>query len=216
MTKYISETDIESSIMESMQIAVKYRVLLSKIKSKTEAAAAPIPASPSPQSQVQASRVKAVKLPYLQLKRFNGKPTEWNSFWDSFASAVDNNKELEPVQKFNYLKSYLGGTAVRTIEGLKPTNETYSEAVKLLKERYGNKQVIISSHMRKFAEIKEVKSITDLKELRDLYDKVETNVRSLESMGVSTESYGTFLAPQILQKLPTKLRITLTRKLSDE
>ncbi len=105
------------------------------------------------------------------------------------------------------------GDAARAIEGFKPTNETYVEAVRLLKERFGDKQVIISGHMSKFKAIKEVKNMANVKELRNLYDQVESNVRSLESVGVSPESYGAFLTPEILKLLPQELRITLTRKL---
>ena len=121
------------------------------------------------------------------MQKFGGDPTEWSSFWDVFASAIDKNDELEPVQKFNYLRSYLYGDDTRAIDGFKPTNETYFEAVRLLHERFGDKQVIISGHMNKFKELKEVKSMANVKELRNLYDKVESNVRSLESVGTRTE-----------------------------
>ena len=83
------------------------------------------------------------------------------------------------------MKMKKNGDAARAIDGFKPTNETYFEAVRLLHERFGDKQVIISGHMNKFKELKEVKSMANVKELRNLYDKVESNVRSLESVGVS-------------------------------
>ena len=40
-----------------------------------------------------------------------------------FASAIDNNTDLENVQKLNYLKSYLYGNAARAIDGFQATNE---------------------------------------------------------------------------------------------
>ena len=45
-----------------------------------------------------------VRLPKLELKRFDGELTMWIPFWDSFESAVHNSTELSPVGKFNYLK----------------------------------------------------------------------------------------------------------------
>ena len=34
-----------------------------------------------------------IKLPFLQLKKFGGNPTEWKAFLDAFASAIDNNTD---------------------------------------------------------------------------------------------------------------------------
>ena len=211
LLEFILEADIEKDVIGSSDFAAKHRVLLSRIKSKT--LSTPPAERQTPPVQNQTPRNHVVKLPFLHVQKFGGDPTDWTSFWDVFASAIDKNDELDPVQKFNYLKSYLFGDAARAIEGFKPTNETYVEAVRLLKERFGDKQVIISGHMSKFKAIKEVKNMANVKELRNLYDQVESNVRTLESVGVSPESYGASLTPEILKLLPQELRITLTRKL---
>ena len=47
------------------------------------------------------------KLPKLDLPKFEGNVLEWESFWDSFDSAIHSNNTLSEVQKFNYLKSLL-------------------------------------------------------------------------------------------------------------
>ena len=47
----------------------------------------------------------------------------------------------------NYLKSLLEHSAAETIEGLQLTNANYDEAIKILKDRFGNQQIIINSHM---------------------------------------------------------------------
>ena len=51
------------------------------------------------------------KLPKLELKKFHGNPMHWYPFWKSFESAVHKNPNLSSVDKFNYLKSLLTGTA---------------------------------------------------------------------------------------------------------
>ncbi|XP_053398141.1 uncharacterized protein LOC128556614 [Mercenaria mercenaria] len=51
------------------------------------------------------------KLPKLTLPTFDGDLTTWQTFWDSFESSVHLNASLSDVQKFNYLKSLLQGTA---------------------------------------------------------------------------------------------------------
>ena len=45
------------------------------------------------------------RLPKLQLTKFKGQVTKWNSFWDSFESAVHNNHEISKIDKFSYLNS---------------------------------------------------------------------------------------------------------------
>ena len=119
-----------------------------------------------------------VKLPKLDLKKFDGEPTEWQSFFETFLSAVDSNDNLSNVEKFTYLKSYLEKEAARTIQGFSLTNENYCEAIKLLKERFGNKQLIISSHVNKLLKVKPISS-ENVKGIRLLYDNIESHVRSL-------------------------------------
>ena len=51
-----------------------------------------------------------------------------------------------------------------------------------------------------------VSAAHQLRNLRRLYDSVETHVRSLKSLGVDSETYGTLLASILLNKLPQELR----------
>ena len=54
-----------------------------------------------------------------------------------------------------------------------------------------------------------------LRNLSRLHDSVETHVRSLKSLGVESETYGTLLASVLLNKLPQELRLIVSRKTSD-
>ena len=45
------------------------------------------------------------RFPKLVLPSFNGNPLEWQSFWDTFRSAVHDNSTISDVQKFNYLRA---------------------------------------------------------------------------------------------------------------
>ncbi|CAB3991676.1 TNF receptor-associated factor 3 [Paramuricea clavata] len=153
------------------------------------------------------------KLPKLSLNKFSGNPVDWQAFWDSFDSAVGSNSSLSDVDKFNYLKSLLHGSAAETISGFSLTKENYCEAIKLLKERYGNKQVVISSQMDSLLKLPEATSMGEVKKLRNIYDKLESHVRSLRNVGVSPDTYGSFLAPVVMLKIPEELRIIITRDL---
>ena len=77
---------------------------------------------------------RAVRLPKLQLRPFGGELTKWTSFWDSFESAVRNNRDLSDIEKFNYLSSLLERSAREAISELSLTTANYHEAIATLKK----------------------------------------------------------------------------------
>ena len=106
---------------------------------------------------------KQTKLPKLVLKKFSSEPSDWQSFWDSFRSAVRENTGLSDVDKFNYLKGFLDSSTASTIASLPLTSANFEAAVKLLQQRFGNKQVIVSSHMDSLLKITPMISSADVK-----------------------------------------------------
>ena len=154
-----------------------------------------------------------VKLPKIHIKKFSGDPTAWQQFQETFEATVDKNQKLSAIEKFSYLKGYLAGAAEKCIEGLSLSNDNYNEAWRLLRERYGNPQLIIASHMDKILKIDKVSLSRNCKELRSLYDHIESHVRSLNNVGVKPEHYGPLLIPIILEKLPDEIKLQISRKL---
>ena len=69
----------------------------------------------------------------------------------------------------NYLLSYLTGEALKTVQGLKLSEPNYSAAIEMLQERYGDKQVLISTHLSKLLNLSNSRKLNDLKYLRQLY-----------------------------------------------
>ena len=92
------------------------------------------------------------------------------------------------------------------------TGENFGRAMNLLRERYGNPQLIISSHMDSLIKLEKV-SGSKASSLRNLYDKIESHLRSLLSLGVNSEYYGPMLIPIIVNKLPNEIRLELGRRL---
>ncbi|GFR21095.1 uncharacterized protein TNCT_23442 [Trichonephila clavata] len=73
------------------------------------------------------------RLPKLTLESFSGKDiSSFPSFWARFKSAVDDNSNLNDVDKFSYLKSVVTSDAELAIRGLTLTPENYAKAVKIL------------------------------------------------------------------------------------
>ena len=58
---------------------------------------------------------------------------------------------------------------------------------------FGSKQVIISKHIEMLMQLPKLNDSSDLKQLRPLLDKTEAATRSLQGIGVSSETYGAFL-----------------------
>ena len=174
----------------------------------------PIP-SRSPTPPLTGGRSPRVKLPKLSLKKFNGDLTRWTTFWDTFESAVHSNPSLTNIDKFNYLNSLLESAASDAISGLTLTSANYEEAIGVLKKRFGNKQLIVNRHMDLLLNLDTVTSQHDLKGLRKLYDVVESNVRGLRALGVQSSSYGGLLTPVLISKLPTELRLIISRELKE-
>lgn len=175
----------------------------------------PLPGSGSIVSPgIHAPTSNKVKLPKLSLKRFNGDLTRWTAFWDSFESSIHHNVDLSDVDKFNYLNSLLEGRASEAIFGLKLTGANYSEAIEILKKRFGNKQQIITKHMDVLLGLEAITSQHNLKGLRYLCDLIESQVRSLRSLGVPSESYGSLLSSVIINKLPHEIRLIVSREVA--
>lgn len=93
------------------------------------------------------------RLPKLVLPRFRGEITQWQSFWDSFNSAIHANPHLTQIDKFNHLHSLLEGQAARAIQGLTRSEANYDSAIELLQNRFGKTQNIISTHMDELLKI---------------------------------------------------------------
>ena len=74
------------------------------------------------------------RLPKLVLPSLNGNPLEWQSFWDTFRSAVHYNSTISDVEKFNYLRAQLRDGAEKVIAGLPLINANYSKSIQLLED----------------------------------------------------------------------------------
>ena len=97
------------------------------------------------------------------------------------------------------------------VQGLTLTEANYDSAVELLKERFGNKQTIISSHMDELMKLPD-STLHRPSSLRNVYDKITVHTRGLESLGIDLDHYDTLLIPMIMPKLPNEVRLTMARK----
>ncbi|XP_035226819.1 uncharacterized protein LOC118199128 [Stegodyphus dumicola] len=96
-----------------------------------------------------------------------------------------------------------GSSAQKLIEGFPPSKENYAKAIELLKSRYGKEEFLIEFYVR------ELLPLGLLKEenipISQLYDKLETQLRALESLGVTKEKYAAMLFPLVELAIPENI-----------
>ena len=95
------------------------------------------------------------------------------------------------------------------------SNQNYLEAVQLLKNRYGNPQLLINTYMEQFVQLDKIEKSNDVIRLRMFYNKVEITIRNLKSLNIEPSTYGSLLIPVLTSKLPTDLRTLFARKFSN-
>jgi len=150
------------------------------------------------------------RLPKLVLPEFNGEVTNWQTFWDTFESAIHNNPSLADVQKFTNLRFLPNDTSARCIEGFPLTNNNNKAAIDLLKESFGQTHTIVSSHMQTLLDLPAPKH--HISELENFVDQIETNVRGLDALGQSEQNYCGLLVPIIVGKLSSEILRNMTRE----
>ncbi|KAK6017311.1 hypothetical protein OSTOST_17171 [Ostertagia ostertagi] len=92
-------------------------------------------------------------LPRLQLPKFSGKRQEWDSFWATFKSSIDD-QPLSQMMKFNYLLQALVGEARQTAAQFEMIEENYQIVIDFLKKKYGSDSLIIEELLAHLEQIR--------------------------------------------------------------
>ena len=80
--------------------------------------------------------------------------------------------------------------------------------------RFGNKQLLISTHIDKLLSITPVQNVNEIKKLREVYDLIEVHARNLKMLDVNTKEYGPVLISIVMSKLPNDIRLVISRSMS--
>ncbi len=167
-------------------MAVKVKKLLFSISSSKEHSAS-IPETHS------------VKLPKIDIPTFDGEMLHWQTFWEQFGIAVDEQPHISDTEKLVYLRHSLkDGSAKHVIEGLSHSGNQYKEAIDTLKARYDRPRIIHQTHVRKIYDVPSLKDGSG-KELRRFHDTVQQHLRALKAM--DEEPTGSFITALLELKL---------------
>ncbi|XP_021947134.1 uncharacterized protein LOC110845079 [Folsomia candida] len=156
---------------------------------------------------VSAYRRKTYRLPKLELKIFGGDLTEWLSWWSQFEK-IHLDEDLETSDKFQYLAQSMmvGSRAKELIDSHPMTAANYHKAVQALKERFGRDHLLVEVYVRELLKmvISNVCS-KDKCDIMKMYDKLESHLRALDSLGVTTDKCAAMLFPIVESSLPEEL-----------
>ena len=168
--------------------------------------------TPETSDKPNSSVKKRVKLPTIGLPEFNGDVLEWTAFWDSFSSTVHLDDDMPKVEKFKYLKSCLTGEAKDVSAGFSSTAAQYDQLVEYLKERYDDETYIIHTHYTKLSNLE--RSDNSTKGMRKTFNIMETQLRSLESLGENVSNH--YMVATIKSKFSEELNLKLEETRVDE
>lgn len=215
--KDVEEEADEDDLVQEIATAMEYMEAISLRKTRLNRA---LRAEEEPgQSRQNANgtetanrpRVNTVKLPKLVMQKFSGEICEWQGFWSQYETTIHETEHLSKTDKFSYLKSFLSGTAASAVAGLALSDANYDIAIDLLKKRFGRKDLVINAHMNKLLNMTPVKRANDVSALRKLHDDCEIQVRSLDALGVASDTYGSLLCPILLKMIPEEIALEFTK-----
>lgn len=99
------------------------------------------------------------QLPRIDLSKFNGTPSDWLSFKDLFNSLVNSNPTLTSVEKLQYLKISLTGSAAPLLKNTMLSADNFQRSWEALISFYENKRLLVNAALNSLLFIKRVKGI---------------------------------------------------------
>ncbi|XP_054287608.1 uncharacterized protein LOC129003337 [Macrosteles quadrilineatus] len=203
-----SEAD-EEELNEEVRLADEYVEKFSRIslavQSRLIRSRATSPNSNgSVMSKSTAVRTK-LRLPTIEFTKFSGDLKDWLPFWAQF-KRIDDDENIDDIDKYHYLvqATLANSRARQLVESYPATSENYSKALQSLKSRFGRDDLLIEVYIRELLKLV-LSNLNSKVEVSFIYDKLETQLRALETLGVTTDKCSAMLYPLIESCLPEEL-----------
>lgn len=140
-----------------------------------------------------------IKLPHITIPTFSGRYSDFYAFFNMFDSVVGST-DKPPVQKLYYLKTFLSGEALALVQNLPLADESYVEAVNLLKQRYENKFQIVNEHITMLLDQQSIaKSVPTA--LRTFVSTCHQHMAALKNLGEPVTQWDSILLHLLAKKL---------------
>lgn len=148
------------------------------------------------------------KLPKIELKKFGGDLKDWLQFWSQFKNIHDD-KSLTKEDKFQYLTQAMipNSRAADLVNSYPPTKDNYDKVIDSLKSRFGKDELLVEVYVRELLTlvINNASKSNEETSLSKIYDKLEAQLRALESLGVTKDKCAAMLYPLVESSLPEEL-----------
>lgn len=141
-----------------------------------------------------------VKLPQIELPKFQGEYEQWLEFRDTYVSLIHENPEISDISKFHYLKTQLQGSAQQVLHALDVSKENYKIAWQSLCERYDNTKLLVYNHLKSLVDAPNFSYVTSV-EMRKMVDTISKHLRALESLKQPVKHWDTLLIFILSRKL---------------
>ncbi|XP_072757728.1 uncharacterized protein [Anoplolepis gracilipes] len=186
----------------------RYLESVDKISIYLDSEEVTIPRTTSTQSLSQpASQQLSVshhtRLPRIDLPKFNGTASEWISFKDLFSSIIIENTTLSSVEKLQYLKASLTGTAAHLLKNTAITAGNFQKAWNDLVSFYENKRLLVNSAIQALLSLKRIPK-ESASDLEVLYTSIMQIYRTLETLQRPVDKWDDFLVFLAIQRLDSE------------
>ncbi|KAJ8911859.1 hypothetical protein NQ315_012525 [Exocentrus adspersus] len=138
------------------------------------------------------------KLPRIELKKL--------AFWAQFKKIHDD-VDIDPNDKIAYLSQATipGSRARRIVDSFPLMPENYKKIVDCLCSRFGREDLQIEVYVRELLRLVLNRASSGNCSVSVLYDEIESQLRSLETLGITSDKYTAMLYPLIESCLPENL-----------
>ncbi|UYV84413.1 hypothetical protein LAZ67_X002051 [Cordylochernes scorpioides] len=151
-------------------------------------------------STISGTAAMNYRLPKLEFKKFGGEPREWITFWSQF-NTIDRDPQMPPETKFQYLfqATAENSEAREAVESFPPSADNYPKVIEYIKSRFGEDEMLVEIYVRDL--LQNVRAEGKMSVVK-LYDRLETQLRALETLGVARDKFAAMLYPLVESALP--------------
>ncbi|XP_046402533.1 uncharacterized protein LOC124168369 [Ischnura elegans] len=195
----------EEALADEMQVVMNLRRRFTVVQRKCERIIKPIQTSETSLTEMDtisntgSVSKRRLKLPKIELQKFDGKLKSWLGWWSHFRKIHDDDT-LTDSDKVEYLSQATekGTEAEELVESYPADAKNYPNVIGALKERFGRKDLLVQVYIRELLNL--VITNTNGKEemsLSSCYFKLNSHLRSLEALKLGKVDPETFIFPLV-------------------
>ncbi|XKL60216.1 hypothetical protein PGB90_001232 [Kerria lacca] len=158
------------------------------------------------------SNIPEVKLPKIEIPKFDGDPRKFLKFKALFQNIVHDDANIPSIRKLYYLQEALTGKAEEFVRDIDVNETSYSIAWTELCQRFDNKRSIIRLH---FSDLFGILKINHESQLRGLLDVVAATLRGLKMCGEPVENWSSLISYFVSTRLDDNTRRDFENSVED-